>query len=185
MMESTSERYCPRCGAQAEADALFCPVCGTPMNVVPSESVTPVPYLISPMRVVILAIVSLGLYTPYWLYKTWKHYKEHSGADASPVWHGLTAFVPVYGSFRAHAHLRTFAELSAGAGLALAFAPGLAFGAMLVGWLFFLAIGVSSPEFVKVVAPATGDQAIVLETGVGALEVINPARHDLITRAYS
>ena len=136
MMESSSERNCPRCGTQVEQDALFCPGCGTPMTgPTPQSSAVPVPYLISPLRVVLLGVLSLGLYTPYWLYKTWKHYKEHTGENVFPVWHGLTAIVPVYGSFRAHAHLRIFGELAAAAGLALAFAPGLGFGALLVGWL--------------------------------------------------
>ena len=93
------------------------------------------PYLISPARIVLLSILTLGLYTTYWLYKTWKHYKEHTGAEVYPIWHGLTSFVPVYGSFRAHAHLRIFGELAGAAGPAVAFSPGLAFFAILVGWL--------------------------------------------------
>ena len=134
MMESTGERYCPRCGTQVDPDVLFCPSCGTPMTG-PTQSAQPVPYLISTTRIIILNILSLGLYTIYWLYKTWQQYRDHTGEQVFPVWHGLTAFVPVYGSFRAHAHLRAFGELAAAAGLALAFAPGLAFAAVLVGWL--------------------------------------------------
>ena len=133
-MEMSSANYCPHCGAEAQADTLFCSNCGRPV-VGGSESSAPVPYLISPTRIVLLSVLSLGLYTLYWLYKTWKHYKEHTGAAAYPVWHGLTALVPIYGSFRAHAHLRTFGELASAAGLTLHLAPGLAFGAMLVGWL--------------------------------------------------
>ena len=134
MMESTGAPQCPRCGAETDPDALFCPSCGTPMTST-TRSAEPVPYLISTTRIIILNILSLGLYTIYWLYKTWQQYRDHTGEQAFPVWHGLTAFVPIYGSFRAHAHLRIFGELAAAAGLALAFAPGLAFAAVLVGWL--------------------------------------------------
>ena len=146
MMESTGERNCPRCGTQVDPDALFCPSCGTPMTG-PTQSAQPVPYLISTTRIIILNILSLGLYTIYWLYKTWQQYRNHTGEQAFPVWHGLSAFVPVYGSFRAHAHLRIFGELAAAAGLALAFAPGLAFAAVLVGWLRLFVAEASAASF--------------------------------------
>ncbi len=141
MMESTGAPQCPRCGAETDPDALFCPSCGTPITG-RTQSGEPVPYLISTTRIIILNILSLGLYTIYWLYKTWQQYRDHTGEQAFPVWHGLTALVPVYGSFRAHAHLRIFGELAAAAGLALAFAPGLAFAAVVFGWLrWFVAAG--------------------------------------------
>ncbi len=141
MMESTGAPRCPRCGSQTDPDALLCPICGTPITG-RTQSGEPVPYLISTTRIIILNVLSLGLYTIYWLYKTWQQYRDHTGEQAFPVWHGLTAFVPIYGSFRAHAHLRIFGELAAAAGLALAFAPGLAFAAVLVGWLrLFVAEG--------------------------------------------
>ena len=140
-MVMPSANYCPHCGAEAQGDSLFCSDCGRPI-VGGSESSAPVPYLISPNRIILMTILSLGLYTVYWLYKTWKHYKEHTGARAYPVWHGLTAFVPIYASFRAHAHLRTFGELASAAGLQIYYAPRLAFGAMLVGLLrLFVAEG--------------------------------------------
>ena len=153
MTESTSSRNCPRCGTQTDPDALFCPTCGTPMMGPSDSSGGPVPYLISPVRIIILNILSLGLYTLYWLYKTWQQYRDHTGEQVYPVWHGLTAFVPIYGSFRAHAHLRAFGELAAAAGLALAFAPGLGFAAVLVGWLrLFVAEGSTASLALLVVA---------------------------------
>ncbi len=140
-MEMSSTHYCPHCGIQVQPDSIFCATCGRPI-VGGMESSGPVPFLISPARIVFLSILSLGLYTIYWLYKTWKHYKEHSGANVYPVWHGLTGFVPIYGSFRAHAHLRTFGDLASASGLSIPFSPGLAFIAMLIGWLrLFVADG--------------------------------------------
>ena len=92
-MEMSSANYCPHCGAEAHGESLFCASCGRPV-VGGSEPSAPVPYLISPTRIVLLSVLSLGLYTLYWLYKTWKHYKEHTGAAAYPVWHGLTGACP-------------------------------------------------------------------------------------------
>lgn len=133
-MEMSSANYCPHCGVEVQPDSIFCATCGRPVVGGIMETSEPLPYLISPARIVLLSILTLGLYTTYWLYKTWKHYKEHTGAQVNPIWHGLTSFVPVYGSFRAHAHLRTFGELASGAGLMVPFSPGLAFFALLVGW---------------------------------------------------
>ena len=140
-MEMSNTKQCPHCDVQVSVDALFCDTCGRPV-VGGGDSGAPAPYLISPARIVFLTILSLGLYTVYWLYKTWQHYRDHTGAGVYPVWHGLTALVPIYGSFRAHAHLRSFGELGSTVGLTLAFSPGLAFGAMLIGWLrLFVAEG--------------------------------------------
>ena len=140
-MEMSSANYCPHCGVEVQGDSLFCATCGRPL-VGGGDSGEPAPFLISPARIVFLTVLSLGLYTVYWLYKTWKHYREHTGGRVYPIWHGLTAFVPIYGSFRAHAHLRTFGDLATAAGLSIPFIPGLAFGALLIGWLrLFVAEG--------------------------------------------
>ena len=67
-MEMSSANYCPHCGAEAQADTLFCSNCGRPI-VGGSESSAAVPYLISPNRIIIMSLVSFGLYLFYWLYK--------------------------------------------------------------------------------------------------------------------
>ena len=140
-MEMSGAKQCPHCETMVQPDAIFCADCGRPV-VGGGDSGAPAPLLISPARIVFLTILSLGLYTVYWLYKTWKHYRDHTGSVVYPIWHGLTAFVPLYGSFRAHAHLRTFGELSGAVGLAFTFSPGIAFAAMLIGWLrLFVAEG--------------------------------------------
>ena len=185
MMEPSSARNCPRCGTQAEQDALFCPSCGTPMTDSGPAPAAPARYFISPGRLVLMSLLSFGLYTFYWLYKTWKHYKEHTGEKAYPIWHGLTLAVPIYGSFRAHAHFRTFGEIASRAGLDLRISPGLAFAIVLAGWFFgFTIAGVSGPEFVEVVDPVTGEQVIDPETGVGNFEVENPTRSELMTALF-
>lgn len=133
----SSANYCPHCGAQVQSDSIFCASCGRPV-VGGMESSAPLPFLISPTRIVLLSILSFGIYTLYWFYKTWSHYKEHTRAVVYPVWHGLTLIVPIYGSFRAHAHMRSFAELATAEGIATRLAPGWAFGVILVtslsGW---------------------------------------------------
>ena len=69
------------------------------------------PYYLPPKRVVLLTVLSAGLYIYYWMYVTWRQYREHTGELAYPVWHALTLLVPVYNLFRLHAHMRVYQEM--------------------------------------------------------------------------
>ena len=72
----------------------------------------PSPRVLIPVsRVIILSILSSGLYIYYWFYITWKHYRDHTGDKAYPVWHALSLLVPIYDLFRTHAHMRAYKEL--------------------------------------------------------------------------
>ncbi len=55
---------------------------------------------ISPARLVILSIVSIGVYEAYWIYKNWRYVKERDGLDIRPFWRG------VFGIFFCHSLLR-------------------------------------------------------------------------------
>lgn len=79
---------------------------------------------ISPPRIAVMTLVSMGTYWFYWMYRTWAHYRDHTaglpeqdGKTHYPVWHGLTQFLPIYGFFRFHAHVRVYKELMAGRGV--------------------------------------------------------------------
>ena len=79
---------------------------------------------ISIARVILVSVVSMGIYWVYWMYRTWKQYRDHTiemsaetGDVHHPVWHGLTQVVPVYGWFRYHAHIRLYKELMAERGV--------------------------------------------------------------------
>jgi hypothetical protein len=68
-------------------------------------------YHISTNRIIVMSIISFGLYWLYWMYRTWQPYRYHHDGNAYPFWHGLTQLVPIYGFFRFHAHVRTYKEL--------------------------------------------------------------------------
>ena len=104
--------YCTNCGAEADASNNFCHVCGTAM-----EQTARLAFPITPNRILILTIISFGAYLFYWIYLTWKHYRDHTGREAYPIWHALTLFVPIYGLFRIHAHMRSYNELMTDSGL--------------------------------------------------------------------
>ena len=71
---------------------------------------------ISLPRIILLTILSYGLYALYWTYITWKQYRDHSGETAYPVWHALAQLVPIYGWFRFYAHVRAYERLMEGQG---------------------------------------------------------------------
>ena len=62
---------------------------GLPRLEGPTYSVE-IPCLISVRRVVLLSALSGGLYLYYWFFITWKHYRDHTGAEAYPAWHALS-----------------------------------------------------------------------------------------------
>ena len=113
---------CASCGKHVDATARFCGFCGqelaaqsraTPPTSSPySElSVPATSYLIPTQRVLFMMLVSQGLYLFYWFYLTWKQYKQHTGAEAYPVWHALCLLVPIFRLFVVHAHMRSFKRL--------------------------------------------------------------------------
>ncbi len=86
-----------------------------------------------------MAVLSYGVYLFYWYYLTWKQYRDHTGQEAFPVWHALTLFVPIYGWFRFHAHVRTYKELMLRDGAPNSLNPGWAvvifIVSSLLGWI--------------------------------------------------
>lgn len=187
-MSATS--YCPTCGVELWGDPLFCYNCDIQLRDGGSDYSAPLPYLISPSRIVFLSFLSFGLYLAYWLYKTWEHYRDHTGAEAYPIWHGLTLFVPVYNSFRAHAHIRIFGELSDRARVYLGFNPTLALAIVFVGSMLSIllpgfmltafSVALRGDEIVPVIDPFTGRQPIDPDTGLGLTKVVNPTAWELI-----
>ena len=79
-----------------------------------------------------MTFISYGLYLFYWIYLTWKQYRDHTREEAYPVWHTLSLLVPIYGLFRTHAHTRVFKELMIRRGLVTTIAPGWAVVAVMV-----------------------------------------------------
>lgn len=114
--------YCPNCGSPAVEGDRFCSSCGHPFQTEPQE----LRYRISALRVVLISFLSGGLYLFYWLFLTWKQYRDHSREEGYPVWHALTQFVPIYGLYRFHAHVRSYKELLDQVGLRHSLSPGRA-----------------------------------------------------------
>lgn len=103
----------PRAAAEPNRPA------GTPRPLPESSPGAPVaapaagalPYYISPNRIALLTFLTAGLYIFYWMYVTWRQYRDHTGETAYPLFHALTLLVPIYQLFRLHAHIRVYQEL--------------------------------------------------------------------------
>jgi hypothetical protein len=101
-----------------------------------AQEVAPVfNYYLSANRILLMSVLSYGLYLLYWFYLTWKHYRDHTHAEAFPIWHALTLFVPIYGLFRTHAHMRSYKELMNNSGVTNTINPGWAVGLLAISWL--------------------------------------------------
>ena len=135
--------FCISCGTEFRPPSRFCSNCGAAMPAAPGSDSTiatnantrtpqELPYYISLKRVLFMTALSYGLYLFYWLYITWKQYRDHAEEDAFPVWHSLTLLVPVYGLFRVHAHMRSFKELMLNANIHSSISPGWAVFLLLV-----------------------------------------------------
>ena len=125
--------FCSNCRQEHHRQDAFCSNCGARIAQEPAPSggnysgeTQELPHHISPQRVIMMTILSYGLYLFYWFYLTWKQYRDHTGGEAYPVWHALTLLVPIYAYFRTHAHMRSFRELMVQANMSCSIDPGLA-----------------------------------------------------------
>lgn len=100
------------------------------------------PYYIPPGRIVVLTVLSSGLYIFYWMYATWRQYREHTGETAYPIMHALSLLVPVYQFFRLHAHMRVYQEMMEQRGVPTTLSPVrivlIYFGVVLLGMVSFI-----------------------------------------------
>ena len=125
--------YCTNCGTEVLADARFCQSCGLAQGGAVLKRVEG--YRISPNRIVVMSILSWSLYLFYWMYLTWKHYRDHTREVAYPVWHAMAVGVPIYGYFRVHAHARSYKELMIDAGVETTINPG-----QVVAWVIVYSV---------------------------------------------
>ena len=130
-------RYAPESGGATPDRA---PMTSDPAYSVPQDDAFP--YYIPPGRIVALTVLSSGLYIFYWMFATWRQYREHTGEIAFPVMHALSLLVPIYQFFRLHAHMRVYQELMEQRGVPTTLSPArivlIYFGVVLLGMVSFI-----------------------------------------------
>ena len=133
-----AEKVCTRCGQLNRARSNYCSACGA-QNFVegPQDQPESAPtgqlsitqgnaLRLSTRRVIVLSIVTSGLYILYWLYLTWKQLQDETKDVHFPVWHALTFLIPIYGLFRLHKHVAVIQTVALRAGVEVSITPGLA-----------------------------------------------------------
>lgn len=128
---------CPKCRTINEPGSIYCFKCGLPIAGLDWGVLGGAPkrlhdrFRLPLRRVLIMSVVSAGLYLLYWFYLTWRQYRDSTGLKAYPVWHALTLFVPIYNLFRIHAHMRAYSEAMSAQNLVSTISPGWAVVAVL------------------------------------------------------
>ena len=132
-----NERVCARCSHANPVNASYCTNCGGQRFVPePQEPHGPPPpgqplltegyaLQIGIGRIIIMSIVTSGVYVLFWLYQTWRQLQVETKEVHFPAWHAATLFVPVYGLFRLHRHLSVIQELAQKRGLESVMPPVL------------------------------------------------------------
>ena len=159
-------RFCGSCGAElsradpapaaaAEIDRLAgapysperdipspgrAPIASDPAYTEPRDDAFP--YFIPTGRIIAMTVLSSGLYIFYWMFVTWRQYRDHTGETAFPLMHALSLLVPVYQFFRLHAHMRVYQEMMEQRGVPTTLSPArivlIYFGVVLLGMVSFV-----------------------------------------------
>ena len=83
-------------------------------------------------RLIVMSIVSLGIYEAYWIYRNWRYIKERDGLKIQPFWRG------VFGIFFIHSLLKAIRTDPATSHIAPAkFSPG----GLATGWIILKFLG--------------------------------------------
>ena len=136
--EAAASKACPMCSSRHSDTARFCTQCGYQLSEdEPIRQGEGYPFIIgaersnallfSSTRLIILSVISLGLYLYYWTYLTWKQLQSETQGVHYPAWHALSLLVPVYGSFRMHRHTSVVTELAEKSGVETSLNPNLVF----------------------------------------------------------
>ena len=177
------EKVCAGCGQVSPANANYCTSCRSQTFVqAPPESGDPAPgqplltegyaLHISTVRIIVLSIVTSGVYILYWLYRTWKQLQPETGDAHYPIWHAATLFVPVYGLFRIHRHLSVIQELAQKRGVETLMPPALGVTVMALYWLLALVTGNQEDRIAVMVLSLIG-LALITTLMVRAQKTLN------------
>lgn len=89
---------CKNCNNLLTEDAKFCNKCGKPVEARGGASIEY--FAISPKRLALFSVLTLGIYEIYWFYKNWQAIKNAEGQKISPFWRAIFAVFFCYGLFK-------------------------------------------------------------------------------------
>jgi hypothetical protein len=74
-------------------------------------------------NLVVLSVVSFGIYPTYWLYRNLKALKQHKRLAISPGWRTFGAFIPLIGLLFFKEQLQLFADTATADGVPVPYSP--------------------------------------------------------------
>lgn len=117
------KKRCPFCAHEILADAVKCQYCHMFLD---NKSIKKQFSNAQPIsRLVILTVLTFGLYEIYWFYRNWKHLKDYHKLDINPVLRTIGLFVPVLGLVLIYDQLKDIKYYSQAAGIEESFSPGM------------------------------------------------------------
>lgn len=108
-------KYCPNCGKPLNKSDRYCRNCGRKIGVLaekPKADRKGNRRRLALWKIVLLQVITLGLYEAYWGYKQWWYMKEISGEKMSPSVRGFFVWLTCFGLFSRMANLSKKAPLS-------------------------------------------------------------------------
>lgn len=89
---------CKNCNNLLPENAKFCNKCGKPVE---AQGDSKIEYFaISPKRLILFSILTLGIYEIYWFYKNWEAVKKFEGQKIYPFWRSIFAIFFCYSLFK-------------------------------------------------------------------------------------
>lgn len=104
---------CKNCNNLLPENVKFCNKCGKPVET--QGGSTTEYFAISPKRLALFSILTLGIYEIYWFYKNWEAVKKFEGQKIYPFWRAIfvvffcySLFKKVLESAKSHAYQNSY-----------------------------------------------------------------------------
>lgn len=151
---ATAGKECSNCGEINSPKANYCMSCGH--SVINDESVSSnnagvsSALIITFTRVLLVSILSGGLYFSYWGYLTWKQLASETQETHYPIAHGLSFFIPILGLITLYRHVMVTNSLASKVNAETYITPVMAMvlGTLLWVLAFTVVLVVPSPGIV-------------------------------------
>lgn len=127
----------------------------------PTQSDKPLFLYISPVRLILLSIASMGLYGAYWIYKNWWYIKERDDLNIKPFWRGI------FGIFYCHSLLRRIHEDKDARTIQ---EPTFSAGGLATGWVILVILS-------NIISRAPGVTAIIVAAFIPSFLCLVPVQN--------
>jgi hypothetical protein len=127
----------------------------------------PVFFAVSPLKLVVMATVTFGIYELYWFYKNWKLIKQRTESDIMPFWRAFFGVIWCYSCFR------EVRDVAASRGISFPASPGL----LAAGWII-LTITWRLPDPYSLVCVLSSLMLVPVQNAINRLNSVVAPNHN-------